>query len=64
MQQVADEHRPFAARLDPATRLRETDAPLATVARETGYGSPYALSHAFSREFGITPSAYRGLRAA
>ncbi|GGW17211.1 AraC family transcriptional regulator [Streptomyces capoamus] len=43
-----------------ATRLRETDAPLTTVARETGYGSPYALSHAFSREFGITPSAYRG----
>jgi AraC-like DNA-binding protein len=46
-----------------ATRLRETDAPLATVARETGYASPYALSHAFSREFGITPGRYRALRA-
>ncbi|MFF3915312.1 AraC family transcriptional regulator [Streptomyces sp. NPDC001852] len=42
-----------------AGRLRETDAPLATVARETGYGSPYALSHAFSRQFGTTPGRYR-----
>ena len=42
-----------------ATRLRDSDAPLATVARETGYGSPYALSHAFSREFGVTPGRYR-----
>ncbi|MFE1313565.1 AraC family transcriptional regulator [Streptomyces sp. NPDC058755] len=42
-----------------ATRLRDSDVPLATVARETGYGSPYALSHAFSREFGITPGRYR-----
>ncbi|KPI25425.1 transcriptional regulator with only HTH domain, AraC family [Actinobacteria bacterium OV320] len=42
-----------------AARLRETDAPLAAVARETGYGSPYALSHAFSREFGTTPGRYR-----
>ncbi|MEU9476430.1 AraC family transcriptional regulator [Streptomyces sp. NPDC048191] len=42
-----------------AIRLRDSDAPLATVARETGYGSPYALSHAFSREFGITPGRYR-----
>ncbi|GGU83721.1 AraC family transcriptional regulator [Streptomyces filipinensis] len=46
-----------------ATRLRTSDAPLATVARETGYGSPYALSHAFSREFGITPGRYRNLNA-
>lgn len=42
-----------------ATRLRDTDAPLATVARESGYASPYALSHAFSREFGVTPGRYR-----
>ncbi|QHC30966.1 AraC family transcriptional regulator [Streptomyces sp. HF10] len=42
-----------------AARLRASDAPLATVARETGYGSPYALSHAFTREFGITPGRYR-----
>ncbi|MFF7747689.1 AraC family transcriptional regulator [Streptomyces sp. NPDC007971] len=42
-----------------ATRLRDSDVPLATVAREAGYGSPYALSHAFSREFGTTPGRYR-----
>ncbi|MFE0512482.1 AraC family transcriptional regulator [Streptomyces sp. NPDC058964] len=42
-----------------ARRLRDTDVPLASVARETGYGSPYALSHAFSREFGTTPGRYR-----
>ncbi|MFJ9372020.1 AraC family transcriptional regulator [Streptomyces sp. NPDC101455] len=42
-----------------ATRLRDTDASLAAVAREAGYGSPYALSHAFSREFGVTPGKYR-----
>lgn len=42
-----------------AALLRDTDAPLASVARETGYSSPYALSHAFSREFGVTPGRYR-----
>ncbi|MGX1132603.1 AraC-like DNA-binding protein [Streptomyces glaucescens] len=42
-----------------ATRLRATDAPLATIARGAGYGSPYALSHAFVREFGVTPGRYR-----
>ncbi|MFF4798167.1 AraC family transcriptional regulator [Streptomyces sp. NPDC001351] len=42
-----------------ATLLRDTDAPLASVAREAGYSSPYALSHAFSREFGVTPGRYR-----
>ncbi|SFY50833.1 RCS-specific HTH-type transcriptional activator RclR [Streptomyces sp. F-1] len=46
-----------------AARLRASDVPLATVARETGYGSPYALSHAFSREFGVTPGRYRALAA-
>ncbi len=51
-------------RLTPAAaRLRAFDAPLATVARETGYGSPYALSHAFRQESGITPGRYRNLNA-
>ncbi|MFJ3333718.1 AraC family transcriptional regulator [Streptomyces sp. NPDC086766] len=45
-----------------AARLRDTDAPLVKVAQETGYSSPYALSHAFSREFGITPGRYRAAR--
>ncbi|MFF5703699.1 AraC family transcriptional regulator [Streptomyces sp. NPDC012794] len=47
-----------------AARLRNTEEPLAVVARRVGYGTPYALSHAFSREFGTTPGRYRALRAA
>ncbi|MFD3698288.1 AraC family transcriptional regulator [Streptomyces sp. NPDC058646] len=39
--------------------LRDTPDSLASVARRVGYGSPYALSHAFSREFGTTPGRYR-----
>ncbi|MFF0477260.1 AraC family transcriptional regulator [Streptomyces sp. NPDC004284] len=43
-----------------AALLRDTGDPLATVARRVGYASPYALSHAFRREFGTTPGQYRG----
>ncbi|MFE9096079.1 AraC family transcriptional regulator [Streptomyces sp. NPDC007264] len=42
-----------------AARLRDTEDSLATIARHAGYGTPYALSHAFSREFGTTPGRYR-----
>lgn len=42
-----------------ATLLRDTPDTLATVAGRVGYGSPYALSHAFEREFGTTPGRYR-----
>ena len=42
-----------------ATLLRDTTDPLAVVARRVGYGTPYALSHAFHREFGTTPGRYR-----
>ncbi|WP_089959416.1 AraC family transcriptional regulator [Lentzea xinjiangensis] len=42
-----------------ATHLRSTSATLATVAARVGYRSPYALSHAFEKEFGITPGRYR-----
>ncbi|MEU9119412.1 AraC family transcriptional regulator [Streptomyces sp. NPDC048506] len=42
-----------------ATLLRDTDEPLAAIARRVGYGTPYALSHAFKREFGATPGRYR-----
>nr|WP_242438999.1 helix-turn-helix domain-containing protein [Streptomyces sp. CB00455] len=42
-----------------ATLLRDTADPLAAVARRVGYGTPYALLHAFSREFGTTPGRYR-----
>lgn len=42
-----------------AALLRDGDQPLAAIARQVGYGSPYALSHAFSRAFGTTPGRYR-----
>ncbi|MFJ9210405.1 cupin domain-containing protein [Streptomyces sp. NPDC102264] len=42
-----------------ATLLRDTTETLATIAARVGYGSPYALSHAFAREFGTTPGRYR-----
>ncbi|GAA4888680.1 AraC family transcriptional regulator [Streptomyces coeruleoprunus] len=46
-----------------AALLRDTTDPLATVARRIGYGSPYAFSHAFKREFGATPGQYRAAAA-
>ncbi|MGW6691749.1 AraC family transcriptional regulator [Streptomyces sp. NPDC054961] len=46
-----------------ATLLRATTDPLAAVARRVGYSTPYALSHAFSREFGTTPGQYRASAA-
>ncbi|MFB7494217.1 AraC family transcriptional regulator [Streptomyces sp. NPDC056161] len=39
--------------------LRDTPDTLAAIAGRVGYGSPYALSHAFQREFGTTPGRYR-----
>jgi AraC-like DNA-binding protein len=42
-----------------ATQLRNTSDTLAAVASQVGYGSPYSLSHAFEKEFGITPGRYR-----
>lgn len=46
-----------------ATLLRDTPDTLATIAGRVGYGSPYALSHAFRREFGTTPGRYRAQAA-
>ncbi|WP_030300306.1 AraC family transcriptional regulator [Streptomyces katrae] len=46
-----------------ATLLRDTPDPLAAIARRVGYGTPYAFSHAFSREFGTTPGRYRDAAA-
>lgn len=42
-----------------AALLRDTPDSLATIAHRVGYGTPYALSHAFNREFGTTPGRYR-----
>ncbi|MFB6888820.1 AraC family transcriptional regulator [Kitasatospora sp. NPDC056327] len=47
-------------RMTTAARLlRESEAPLTTVAARTGYGSEYAFAKAFKREFGLAPGGYR-----
>lgn len=42
-----------------ADMLREDDATIGAIAREVGYGSPFSLSTAFKREWGVSPSQYR-----
>lgn len=42
-----------------ATRLRETNAKLATIALESGYESEAAFSRAFKRAVGVAPAAFR-----
>lgn len=42
-----------------ATLLRDTTEPLTVIARQVGYSTPYAFSHAFKREHGTTPGQYR-----
>lgn len=42
-----------------ADLLREPDATLATVARQVGYSTPFALSAAFKREYGVSPREHR-----
>ncbi|GGS60738.1 hypothetical protein GCM10010270_34540 [Streptomyces violaceus] len=39
--------------------LREPDATLATVADRVGFANAFALSAAFKREHGVSPSEYR-----
>ena len=47
-------------RLDRGARLlRETRAPLATIARQVGYASEYAFANAFRRKFGVAPGRFR-----
>ncbi|MCS7482459.1 AraC family transcriptional regulator [Umezawaea endophytica] len=49
-------------RLSCAARLlRETDAPLASIARRVGYSTEFALSHAFRRQYGVPPGRFRAL---
>jgi AraC-like DNA-binding protein len=42
-----------------ADLLREPDATIGAVARQVGYGSPFALSTAFKRVRGVSPRHYR-----
>ncbi|GAA4607708.1 AraC family transcriptional regulator [Actinoallomurus liliacearum] len=47
-------------RLTTAARLlRDSDAPLATVAHHVGYTSEFAFANAFKREYGLAPGRYR-----
>ncbi|MFE4855721.1 AraC family transcriptional regulator [Streptomyces sp. NPDC056670] len=47
-----------------AALLRTTPDALDAIAPQVGYSTPYALSHAFSRQYGTTPGRYRaGLTA-
>ncbi|WP_433513107.1 AraC family transcriptional regulator [Nonomuraea sp. CA-143628] len=43
-----------------ADLLREPDATVGSVARQVGYGSPFALSAAFKRVRGVSPQEHRG----
>lgn len=50
-------------RMTTAARLlRDTDAPLSTVAKQVGYGSEFAFAGAFKRQYGIAPGKYRRTR--
>ena len=42
-----------------ADLLREPDATVGAVARQVGYGSPFALSTAFKRVHGISPRQHQ-----
>ncbi|HEV7624931.1 MAG TPA: AraC family transcriptional regulator, partial [Streptomyces sp.] len=47
-------------RMTTAARLlRESDAPLATVATQAGYGSEFAFAKAFKRAYDQAPGSYR-----
>lgn len=49
-----------AVRIEAARSLLESsEAPLATIARESGLSSAETMRRAFAREIGVTPEAYR-----
>jgi AraC-like DNA-binding protein len=43
-----------------ADLLRTSQATIASVARQVGYSTPFALSSAFKRAYGISPNTHRG----
>lgn len=47
-----------------ADLLRSSDRTIAAVADQVGYGTPFALSTAFKRAYGMSPAAYRTGQAA
>ena len=42
-----------------ADLLRSTQSTIAAVARQVGYSTPFALSSAFKRAYGVSPNSYR-----
>ncbi|NYI89336.1 AraC-like DNA-binding protein [Amycolatopsis endophytica] len=42
-----------------AQLLRDTDAPLASIARRVGYATEFAFAGAFRREYGVSPGRFR-----
>lgn len=42
-----------------ADLLRQPGSTIGAVAGQVGYGSPYALSIAFKRAYGVSPKAHR-----
>ncbi|MGV0624148.1 helix-turn-helix transcriptional regulator, partial [Mycobacterium kansasii] len=42
-----------------ADLLRSSQATIAAVAREVGYATPFALSTAFKRAYGVSPNTHR-----
>lgn len=47
-----------------ADLLRSSDATVASIAREVGYGTPFSLSAAFKRAYGTSPQQYRSRTSA
>jgi AraC-like DNA-binding protein len=46
-----------------ADLLRTSDATIAAVARQVGYSTPFALSSAFKRAYGVSPNTHRAASA-
>jgi AraC-like DNA-binding protein len=46
-----------------ADLLRTSQATIAAVARQVGYSTPFALSSAFKRAYGVSPNTYRATAA-
>jgi AraC-like DNA-binding protein len=42
-----------------ADLLRSSQATVAAVARQVGYSTPFALSSAFKRAYGVSPNTHR-----
>lgn len=46
-----------------ADMLRSSRTTIAAIARQVGYGTPFALSSAFKRAYGVSPNSYRAAAA-